>query len=63
MLIKTLKNILPSYNGKQHSDFQKLIKAFPEDYSIDNNDLDLLFKAFQIGLEAHKDQQRNSGEK
>ena len=63
MIIKTLKTILPSYNGKYHSDFQKLIKAFPEDYSINNNDIDILFKAFQIGLDAHKDQKRKSGEK
>ena len=63
MIIKTLKTILPSYNGKYHSDFQKLIKAFPEDYSINNNDIDILFKAFQMGLDAHKDQKRKSGEK
>ena len=63
MLIKTLKTILPSYNGKDHSDFQKLVKAFPEDYLINNTDIDTLFKAFQMGLDAHKDQKRKSGEK
>ena len=34
MLVKTLKNILPSYDGKQHSDFQKIIKSVPKEYSI-----------------------------
>ena len=63
MLVKTLKNILPSYNGKDHSDFRKLIRAIPEDHSINNNDLDKLFKAFQLGLDAHKGQKRKSGEK
>ena len=36
--MKTLKNILPSFNGKDHSDFQKLVKVIPEDYSFSNDD-------------------------
>ena len=63
MIIKTLKNILPSFNGKQHTDFQKLIKVFPDDFNLSNSDINLLFKAYELGLKAHTGQKRKSGEK
>ena len=41
MIIKTLKSILPSYNGKNHSDFNNLIEVFPKEYMLENSDVDL----------------------
>ena len=63
MVIKTLKSILPSYSGSKHADFKKILSTFPKEYILTDEDVSLLFKAYEIGLKAHGNQKRKSGEK
>ena len=63
MVIKTLKSILPSYSGSKHTDFKKILSTFPKEYILTDEDVSLLFKAYEIGLKAHGNQKRKSGEK
>ena len=63
MIIDLLKNILPFTNSKVDSDFKKILEKFPEKYILKDNDLNLLFKSYNIGLIAHEGQKRKSGEK
>jgi GTP pyrophosphokinase len=63
MIIDSLKNILPFTNSKVDSDFKKILDKFPEQYILKDNDLNLLFKSYNIGLIAHEGQKRKSGEK
>jgi len=63
MVIKTLKSILPSYSGSKHADFKKILDTFPKEYILIDEDVSLLFKAYEIGLKAHGNQKRKSGEK
>ena len=62
MIIESLKNILPFSNSKIDSNFKKILKKFPEQYILKENDIELLFKAYNLGLTAHKGQKRKSGE-
>ena len=51
MVIKTLKSILPSYSGSKHADFKKILDTFPKEYILIDEDVSLLFKAYEIGFE------------
>ena len=62
MIIESLKNILPFSNSKIDSNFKKILKKFPEQYILRKNDVELLFKAYNLGITAHKGQKRKSGE-
>ena len=63
MVIKTLKRILPSFSGSEHADFKKILDSFPKQYILTDDDISLLFKAFELGSKAHSNQKRKSGEK
>ena len=63
MVIKTLKRILPSFSGSKHSDFQIILNTFPQEYILTDDDISLLFKAYELGFKEHAGQQRKSGEK
>ena len=63
MVIKTLKRILPSFSGSKHSDFQNILDTFPNEYLLTDEDISLLFQAYELGDEAHAGQIRKSGEK
>ena len=62
MIIDSLKNILPFTDSKIDSDFKKILKKFPEQYILKSKDIELLYNAYTLGLEAHKGQKRKSGE-
>ena len=62
MIIESLKNILPFSNSKIDSNFKKILKKFPEQYILREDDIELLFKAYNLGLTAHNGQKRKSGE-
>ena len=62
MVFKTLKNILPFPIGEKYSNFNEILDVFPDEYSLSDEDMNLLFKAFKLGTKAHGNQKRKSGE-
>ena len=59
MIIDSLKNILPFTDSKIDSDFKNILKKFPEQYILKSKDIELLYNAYTLGLEAHKGQKEN----
>ena len=63
MVINTIKEHLLSFDSKYPKEFKKILNNFPEDYSLNDDQEKILFSAYQIGLDAHKGQKRQSGAK
>jgi len=63
MVINTIKEHLLSFDSKYPKEFKKILNNFPEDYSLNDEQEKILFSAYQIGLDAHKGQKRQSGAK
>ena len=61
MVLDTIKKIIPNYKKKYPTKFQNILKCFNSDYIITDNDIELLWKAYLFGDEAHKGQKRKSG--
>ena len=58
MVLDTIKKIIPNYKKKYPAKFQNILKCFNSDYIITDNDIELLWKAYLFGDEAHKGQKR-----
>ena len=61
MVFSRLLKYIPNYNSKYPLGFQKILEAFSESYNLIDEDIELLWKAYQIGDRAHKGQKRKSG--
>ena len=61
MVLETLKKYLPNYNSQYPIGFQRILEAFSEEYKLIDKDIDILWKAYQFGEKAHKNQKRKSG--
>ncbi len=61
MVISKLNSYLSGKSNKFPSDFNKIIKEINFDSVDKDSQLDLLWKAYNIGTNAHKDQLRKSG--
>ena len=61
MVLDNLRNFFPNYRSKYPKGFQSILEAFSEEYSLNQDDIDLLWSAYQFGDEAHKGQKRKSG--
>ena len=61
MVLDNLRNFFPNYRSKYPIGFQSILEAFSEEYSLNQDDIDLLWSAYQFGEEAHKGQKRKSG--
>ena len=63
MVVQTLKKILLNSSNSFPSEFKKMLKNFSDDYQLDEDKINVLYKAYLFGDEAHRNQKRNSGEK
>ena len=63
MVVQTLKKILLNSSNSFPSEFKKMLKNFSDDYQLDEDSINVLYKAYLFGNEAHRHQKRNSGEK
>jgi len=63
MVVQTLKKILLNSSSSFPSEFQKILKNFNADYQLDEDKINILYKAYLFGDNAHRNQKRNSGEK
>ena len=63
MVVQTLKKILLNSSNSFPSEFKKMLKNFSDDYQLDEDKINILYKAYLFGDEAHRHQKRNSGEK
>ena len=63
MVVQTLKKILLNSSNSFPSEFKKMLKNFSDDYQLDEDKINILYKAYLFGDEAHRNQKRNSGEK
>ena len=63
MVVQTLKKILLNSSNSFPSEFKKMLKNFSDDYQLDEDSINVLYKAYLFGDEAHRNQKRNSGEK
>ena len=61
MVLDNLRNFFPNYRSKYPRGFQSILEAFSEEYSLNQDDIDLLWSAYQFGEEAHRGQKRKSG--
>ena len=61
MVLNTLNNYLAGKSKKFPSDFNKIINEINFDVNKQDSQIDLLWKAYNLGLSAHKDQLRQSG--
>lgn len=62
MVLRTLKKLLPHSIEKKYSSYSDILDVFPDKYKLSDEDVNLLFKAFKLGIDAHGDQKRKSGE-
>ena len=62
MVLRTLKKLLPHSIEKKYSSYSDILDVFPNEYKLTDDDINLLFKAFKLGIDAHGDQKRKSGE-
>ena len=63
MVVQTLKKILLNSSNSFPSEFKKILKNFSDDYQLDEDKINILYKAYRFGNDAHRHQKRNSGEK
>ena len=63
MVVQTLKKILLNSSNSFPSEFKKMLKNFSDDYQLDEDKINILYKAYLFGDKAHRYQKRNSGEK
>ena len=63
MVVNTIKKMLPKLSGSYPREFSNILKKIPNNYKFNQNDLDMLYKAYTFGDKAHKGQKRSSGEK
>ena len=61
MVINKLNSYLTGQSKKFPSDFNKIIKEINFDLNNKDSQIELLWKAYNIGINAHKDQLRKSG--
>ena len=61
MVLDNLKKIFPHYRSKYPKGFQSILEAFSEEYVLNQEDIDLLWSAYQFGSNAHEGQKRKSG--
>ena len=63
MVVQTLKKILLNSSNSFPSEFKKMLKNFSDDYQLDEDKINILYKAYLFGDKAHRYRKRNSGEK
>ena len=61
MVLDNLKKLFPNYRSKYPKGFQSILEAFSEQYVLNQDDIDLLWSAYQFGANAHEGQKRKSG--
>ena len=61
MVLDTLRKYLPNYSSKYPKGFQMILEAFSEEYQLNDEDIELLWSAYQFGEKAHQGQKRSSG--
>ena len=61
MVLDNLRNFFPNYRSKYPKGFQSILEPFSEEYELNQDDIDLLWSAYQFGEEAHRGQKRKSG--
>ena len=61
MVLSTLNSYLNGKSNKFPSDFNKIINEINFDLDNKNSQIELLWKAYNLGLSAHKNQLRKSG--
>ena len=61
MVLENLKKYIPNYNSKYPKKLQKILEAFSEEYQLNDNDVQLLWAAYEFGDKAHLGQKRKSG--
>ena len=61
MVLENLKNLISVNSNKYPKEFQKILEAFNDEYTINEQDVNLLWSAYKFGDYAHKGQKRKSG--
>ena len=61
MVLETIKNLIPNYKNKYPKKFQNILECFEDDFILNPQDIELLWKAYQFGDDAHIGQKRKSG--
>ena len=61
MVLDTITNNLRSLSSKYPTEFNKIIDCFSSDYKLNESNIKILWKAYNVGHNAHKGQKRSSG--
>ncbi|MBI65881.1 MAG: (p)ppGpp synthetase [Candidatus Marinimicrobia bacterium] len=62
MVLELLKKYLSNKNLQYPLGFRKILKSFPDNYILNDDNIDFIWKAYQFGESAHKGQKRKSGD-
>ena len=62
MVLEKINSYLAGKSKKIPSDFKKILNEINIDLDNNKEQIDLLWRAYEIGNEAHKDQLRKSGQ-
>ena len=61
MVLDLLKKYLSNKNSQYPLGFRKILESFPDSYVLDDNNVEIIWRAYQFGESAHKGQKRKSG--
>ena len=62
MVLDIIKKYLTNSKSKYPNGFERILESFPSDYNLNQENIEFIWKAYQFGDDAHKDQKRKSGE-
>ena len=61
MVLELLKKYLSNKNSQYPLGFRKILESFPDNYILNDDNIDFIWEAYQFGESAHKGQKRKSG--
>ena len=59
MVLDIIKKYLTNSKSKYPNGFERILESFPSDYNLNQENIEFIWKAYQFGDDAHKDQKEN----